>query len=620
MCELNDLEFPQFIKEMRRNPSAVKNLYLAKNNINPHAEELGDLLAENNSLHHATLLNNNLGTGLSAVVKGLRRNKSLVTLRLREGYVEDEVAKDLADIVEKNALQSISLEFDIGSKGVDLIMNALKKNKSLQYFSLLSPLYDNNIVALRDMIQNNQRLEELQLSDRRPSGASKLVVKTNDFRAMLNNALQENALLGKINIRTSAEEERDQDFSNTNTNQIYDAVRDYSAILLARMIKKSNSTNPEYDSLLKLERQALHKTKALLLNNLTNTEMLAFSEHWHSPFHQITSQKLRDYDNASWSPIFYHKEIRIPETVVAEKGWKLVTLTTPEELKKEGRDLQHCVGGYSSLCLKGNSHIVSVVDAQGKAVSTIEFTTRHKELVVRQHYGRNNQEPARQSNEAKALRWLWQEVQKESIDIDYDNIKAAKSIRGTISLLGFNPDKLENVIKVYKKQMLPSGKYEIAQLSKNFLEDFLGEVEVEIDGKKVILESTLKKDKSEEEIRLHKIKAGIQGSTNKICGKDAVIISTIDDKVFFSTQSSAALEKLQELFKGKYEQKEEGLLITEGLDPQGVRQILTRKAKAERDEKRGGSSPDNVILGEPRSIVQNPTSEAQGSKIGQNMK
>lgn len=74
-----------------------------------------------------------------------------------------------------------------------------------------------------------------------------------------------------------------------------------------------------------------------------------------------------------------------------------VSLVCGDELRLEGFRLQHCVGTYVEPCLKGESHIVSIRNAQGDSLSTAEI-----ELVregdgwkprVIQHAGINNSDP-----------------------------------------------------------------------------------------------------------------------------------------------------------------------------------------------------------------------------------
>lgn len=81
-----------------------------------------------------------------------------------------------------------------------------------------------------------------------------------------------------------------------------------------------------------------------------------------------------------------------------------VELTTPEELLLEGQVQRHCVASYAGLCFAGKARIVSLRNAAGERVSTIEFGRVNDQVVVRQHHGRRNGQPS--ANAVAALKSL----------------------------------------------------------------------------------------------------------------------------------------------------------------------------------------------------------------------
>lgn len=627
---IEEMDVEQLATEMRLSNSSVKAMDITSNHFSSQAAvAFADLLEKNKKLEEVMFRGNNFGEGITAIAKALKRNESLKKLVWSRNWVDSsfkKASKDFVDLATSPSLKGVAMDIDFSSEEIDAIIEGLKNNKSLQTLYLYTPLTDSITDAVIKMIPKNTSLQELTYGGvkRLWEGDSPVIINS-AFCKKIGEALKENAFLKSVTISNA---ETINTVENDNPAKIRDAVKDYSAIMQARIIRKISKTIPNYkfddDELKDIASYSAKKTEEILLKNLTNAEKIAFSDHWHSPFHQTTSQKLRDYGNVEWAPLFGQKEIAIPPNVVGENGWKLVTRTNPRELAKEGKDLEHCVGGYTSSCLTGDSHIVSVVDAKTRPISTIEFSTtanspwivqhfnnfsrEENSLLVLQHFGHKNQQPSRQGRQA--LKWLEQEVNEGSIKIDHAGINAAKdknssvTISKTVKALGFHPDEVGKVISVYKRQMLPSGKFEIAELNKNFLDDFLGEIEVEINGQKILLESTLAKDLTEKEARLNKIKAGIQGSSNKICGKDVVTSSVTDDKVFFSTKNPQALEKLQKLFEGKCQPKADGLLI-EMLDPQEVRQVLTRTAQEQRNQQRQNRKEED--LEKPNSAISNQT-------------
>ena len=66
-------------------------------------------------------------------------------------------------------------------------------------------------------------------------------------------------------------------------------------------------------------------------------------------------------------------------------GFKFIQLTTPQELVDEGRNMHHCVGGYSHRCLNGNSIIYSMSKG-GKSWVTIEINGAELNCPILQKY------------------------------------------------------------------------------------------------------------------------------------------------------------------------------------------------------------------------------------------
>ena len=55
-------------------------------------------------------------------------------------------------------------------------------------------------------------------------------------------------------------------------------------------------------------------------------------------------------------------------------------MRTPAELAREGKEMDHCVGGYAGAVERGQCHILAIKTRQGR--STVELSPR---LVVLQH-------------------------------------------------------------------------------------------------------------------------------------------------------------------------------------------------------------------------------------------
>ena len=72
-------------------------------------------------------------------------------------------------------------------------------------------------------------------------------------------------------------------------------------------------------------------------------------------------------------------------------GYFIYQLTTEDELKKEGSDLNHCVGGYFSKVKDGSSKIFSLRSSSNKAILTIETSPDLFRFI--QTFGYSNAQP-----------------------------------------------------------------------------------------------------------------------------------------------------------------------------------------------------------------------------------
>ncbi len=78
----------------------------------------------------------------------------------------------------------------------------------------------------------------------------------------------------------------------------------------------------------------------------------------------------------------------LPEPFV-HGGVMITALTSREELYQEGREMEHCVGGYSAMCESGQSHILSV-RGPGPARSTLQLGYVREGWSTTQHRGVRN--------------------------------------------------------------------------------------------------------------------------------------------------------------------------------------------------------------------------------------
>ncbi len=162
--------------------------------------------------------------------------------------------------------------------------------------------------------------------------------------------------------------------------------------------------------------------------------------------------------NARWHRGIAHLDEQLC-TVLRDENWPALSdpqthqgllirpLTMAQELRSEGARMNHCVGGYTSSCAYGNSHILSIAEADGKALSTVELQETNdpkNPLKIRQHYGYRNTPPGPHAD--KAIKWYMNQIRKGEIAVDWEHIektrrsaKSNKSGNRILRQIGFDP-------------------------------------------------------------------------------------------------------------------------------------------------------------------------------------
>jgi len=186
---------------------------------------------------------------------------------------------------------------------------------------------------------------------------------------------------------------------------------------------------------------ALRVAKAMIFGEKSAPSLVTLARRWHSQRAAILDATrlseeerqrvlLQEVPIDGWPSLF--------DPVMAPNGLWLVPLNTPEQLTWEGgkvpdpngvMGLHHCVGGYSTKCRNGNSHIVSIreVDQRGAyhRISTVEFdrlspTSDH--LVKLQHYGYEDSTPVGKAKDA--VDWLMESVALGQVKLNRNLIEA----------------------------------------------------------------------------------------------------------------------------------------------------------------------------------------------------
>lgn len=147
-------------------------------------------------------------------------------------------------------------------------------------------------------------------------------------------------------------------------------------------------------------------TTKTLIGQLSLGRLVDLNVAWHRAHREATNLAVTTVQGMPED----HWPGFVPGGRLEVEGLTAVELTSPGELLREGRILQHCVGAYYPCCFSGYSRIVSLRDPDGRPRSTIEFQLRGRtkrskpQPTIVQHYGSRNSRPGEQDvKAAKAL-------------------------------------------------------------------------------------------------------------------------------------------------------------------------------------------------------------------------
>jgi len=137
----------------------------------------------------------------------------------------------------------------------------------------------------------------------------------------------------------------------------------------------------------------------------------ALTNTWEHPAISMPRSLLPDLAHREWEPLFEGSHT----FKVGEKTFTIRALTDSDALLKESEALHHCVGkrtAFATKCCGGKTHILSISDAQGKAVSTVELECENYaplKVKIKQHRGESNA-PMKQTDAQKALNMLLKDL------------------------------------------------------------------------------------------------------------------------------------------------------------------------------------------------------------------
>lgn len=364
-------------------------------------------------------------------------SKDKLALDLRQNEIDDEQVAQIVEALKTSPIVARISHLDLGQnkitdEGAASVAALLHENTNLLRLSLSSNLLsDESVWLFGRAVSYNIFISQLDLAFNNitKEGRRKLLPYFS-----INTSLWHNP---SDYLYDGEDVKADIESINERNAVIEVALDDYSTMLLARLFRSFDFgiKNPARKFILPEDviRDIKQRMRTLLkqevLAGKDNEYMMQMLLHMQKM--QFKVRAIKTSTKTEWPSIFGDKdEIAIPANLVGGKeGWKLVVRKTAAALVKEGKEMEHCVAGHDHECCHRDAHIISVVDAEGKSVSTIMLVLdylRHN-IMATKHAAYKDGEP---SHECKAVfAWLVDAIDKGKIPVDFKFLEAAKEAR-----------------------------------------------------------------------------------------------------------------------------------------------------------------------------------------------
>lgn len=463
-CEIDEDAIDDFAEVLKRAIDGIniRNCKLEKN--------LGMLLQKTEASSRISLEINNCATDLredadaffGAIAECNFRMVSIKGSILGDAKQDDEViGKFLA-----NNHQIKSLDCDLlPDSPATCLARALEEHPSLETLFIYNTIKGEEAVKIAHSLEKNSVMTGLSI---RPDLKDDQVVE-------FCNAIENNVALREIGIPNQEERydglhRKISEVTNRNYYYIRDTVNDYAKTILGARFAVVNRYSEDGEVPFASYKLYLHDAaKKVLFDGITSSEIADFCKFWHEPLTQTKTLKLKDYGGRTWESLVGDKEIAVPEEVVGgRRGIKMVELLSPEELRQEGENLKHCVGGYAGNCLSGASHIFSIVDKDGRSLSTVEYIFDGGDVEQHQHSASRNSEP--QPYLINASSWFLDQIKFGKLNVSCEVGRVERDGDRELYFLGYDPfdeKKYHEVCRSFRKDMIPKGRPYSEKIARN---------------------------------------------------------------------------------------------------------------------------------------------------------
>jgi len=124
-------------------------------------------------------------------------------------------------------------------------------------------------------------------------------------------------------------------------------------------------------------------------------KLLKMASQWDQEYGQFICIRL-DIKSKSKKNIAGLKWPSLLSASYCHGPYRVVELTSQQDLETEGRKLEHCVASYGIKCLLSGSYIYSIRDRFGNSLSTFEVKYDHDRAQLIQHYAMEDSEPSKE--------------------------------------------------------------------------------------------------------------------------------------------------------------------------------------------------------------------------------
>ena len=196
------------------------------------------------------------------------------------------------------------------------------------------------------------------------------------------------------------------------------------AALVERLALSAEAAVACVNGLADMEHRPLHRLASeMLYDKQSLVQLVRKSTDCHatpSLFGQFTTAN-------RWEPIF-------STTLRSPNGIEIHALYSATALTAEGAAMNHCVAGYAARCSYEGHHILSLRQADGTRLSTVELAriVNRAEVTVLQHKGPHNEGPVPAA--AVALDWLIASIASGAIVLEISELERRRAQR--LSLRG----------------------------------------------------------------------------------------------------------------------------------------------------------------------------------------